>query len=125
MEEKIVLVNEFVGPSYTNGLFGFRYHQEVVPFNIGNHHGAIYHLNMSTIESLAVEFPTYITAFDRKRDKVSEWGPQTEIGLCKLMMEGKLRILREEGNGEKVTVLFFWEGPMWIPRNRPTKRTGL
>ncbi|WP_108668955.1 hypothetical protein [Peribacillus acanthi] len=122
MEERILKVNEFVGPSYTNGLFGFRYNQEPVSYYIGDHHGSIYHLNMSMIEALATDFPAYIVVFDHKTDKVSEWGPQTEIGLCKLMMDGKMNLVRKNKNGEELLIRFIWEGPIWIPKNRPTKR---
>ncbi|WP_153127257.1 hypothetical protein [Peribacillus tepidiphilus] len=122
MEERVVKVNQFVGPSYTNGLFGFRFNQQIVPYSIGAHYGSIYHINMSMIERLAAEFPAYIKAFNKKVDKASEWGPQTEIGLCKLMMDGKLKCIRKDENGEDVLVHFTWDGPIWVPKNRPTKR---
>ena len=92
MEEQIVKVNAFVGPSYTDGFIGFRYDQEVVPYSLGNHHGSVYHLNMGIIELFSSYFPNCITSFDRKKDRVSEWGPKTEIGICKLMMEDKMKL---------------------------------
>ncbi|MBP0725149.1 hypothetical protein J5Y03_08075 [Bacillus sp. RG28] len=122
MEERIVEVNGFVGPSYKDGFFGFRYNQQLVPNYIGDHYGSVYHLNMSMIESLATDFPAYVLAFDPKIDKISEWGPQTEVGLCKLMMDGKMQLIRKNEIGEEILIRFIWDGPIWIPKNRPTKR---
>lgn len=122
VEERIIKVNEFVGPSYTNGLFGFRYNQELVPFSIGDHHGSPYHLDMGLIEALSSDFPEYITMFNPKREKVSEWGPQTEIGLCKLMLDEKMKWIRKNNDGEEILVHFIWDGLIWQPKNRPTKR---
>lgn len=123
MKEQVVVVNQFVGPSYTEGHIGFRYDSAVVPFVIGDHYDSEYHITMNDINQLASTYPTYLSPFNRKTHKtVQNWGENiVEIGLCRLMMDNKL-LLEREYNGYMVPVRFKWLGDMWKPRERTTKR---
>ena len=123
MKEQVVLVNQFVGPSYTKGLIGFRYNNFSVPFVLGDHHDSEYHLTMSDITALAASYPSYISTFNRTVHRTySNWGENVvEIGLCDLMMDNKLLLYRLY-NGSEVPVRFKWIGDKWIPRERLTKR---
>ena len=120
MKEAEVLVNGMVGPSYEKGHIGFRYNQKPVPFSLGNHAGSIYHVNMEILERLNDRHIGNFKPLDKKRKNV--WVYETEVELCRLMMEGKLNLIRKDKSGEDVLVHFRWEGPMWNPEKRKTKR---
>ncbi|RUL45640.1 hypothetical protein [Lysinibacillus antri] len=121
MAEITAKVNEFVGPTYTKGYIGFRYNGTVVPYYIGNYSDTAYHLDMVSIDMLANNFPQYIQSKE-KGMKATDWGYKTEIGLCKLMLDNKLKLVMPNEKGERILVNFEWEGSLWDPHNRPTRR---
>jgi hypothetical protein len=120
MKEVEVLVNGLVGPSYEKGHIGFRYNQKPVPYALGNHYGSVYHINLEIIESFIDSHLGNFRPLDK--NNLNQWGHETEIELCRLMMEGKLNLIRKDESGEDVLVHFIWEGPMWDPKIRKTKK---
>jgi hypothetical protein len=125
MEVKTAYVWSFRGQKY-----GYDEHSIRISFHYGSgyalypkgktkEHGP-YHLDEEDIIWLSKEFSSYIPSYGAPyyQGIVTDWGYDTEEGLCKLMMEEKLILKR---NGYQVA--YKWVGNPWnAEQNRNKKR---
>jgi hypothetical protein len=120
--EKIVEVDQFTGPCYSEGIIVFYRNGETVPFGKKEKKSYVYHIDMEDIDELALQYPEYIPSFNKKIYKSrTTWGYDVEKGLCKLMIENKLSLYRDY-QGERIKISYRWVGPEWNPLTRPTRR---
>lgn len=131
MEEKSIKVNSFKGQSYgaKDGkiILTFHYEGRVAGFaKFSPQHGP-YHMDNEDYTYLQDKYPAYLPVIGDPYYKKSktDWGYDAEEGLCRLMVEGKVNLVREETDtGTPCLVKFAWCGEAWdaeVTRNKKRK----